>query len=58
MSDATSIFGHYETESAMVRDLRLTILAILKETEDPTPLRLAELITKVFIIPLLTEFHE
>jgi hypothetical protein len=58
MSDATSIFGHYETEPAMVKDLRLTILAILKETEDPTPLRLAELITKVFIIPLLMEFHE
>jgi hypothetical protein len=58
MSDATSIYGHYETREALVSDIRLAILAVLKETEGPTPRYVAELITDLIIIPLLMEFHE
>jgi hypothetical protein len=58
MSEATSIFGHYETRAELVNDVRLSLLAILKETGEPSPRRAAELIVDLIIIPLLEEFHE
>jgi hypothetical protein len=58
MSDATSIYGHYETRGALVRDVQLSLLAITKETGEPSSLQMAELVTDIIIIPLLMEFHE
>jgi hypothetical protein len=58
MSDATSIFGHYETESAMVTDIRLAILAVVKQLGEPTSQQIAELVAELVVIPLLMEFHE
>jgi hypothetical protein len=58
MSDATSIFGHYETREGIVKDVQLSLLAILKETEGPSSRHMAELVTDIVIIPLLLEFHE
>jgi hypothetical protein len=55
MSDATSIFGHYETRKALVDDVQLSLLAILKETECPGSRQMAELVTDIIIIPLLEE---
>jgi hypothetical protein len=56
--ETTSIFGHYETRSALVRDVQLSLLATLKGKEDPTSLEMAEFIVDLIIIPLLQEFHE
>jgi hypothetical protein len=58
MSDATSIFGHYETRAELVNDVRLSLLAIVKETGEPTAREIAELVTDLVIIPLIMEFHE
>jgi hypothetical protein len=58
MSDATSIFGHYETRAELVNDVRLSLLAITKETGEPTAREIAELVTDLVIIPLIMEFHE
>jgi hypothetical protein len=58
MSEATSIYGSYETRDALVSDIRLAILAILREVDDPSPHRIAELVTDEVIVPLLKEFHE
>jgi hypothetical protein len=58
MSDATSIYGSYETRSALVRDVQLSLLAITKEVGEPSSLQMAELVTDIIIIPLLMEFHE
>jgi hypothetical protein len=58
VTDATSIFGHYETRAALVRDVQLSLLAIVKQAEEPTSLEMAELVTDIIIIPLIMEFHE
>jgi hypothetical protein len=58
MSDATSIYGHYETRGALVTDVRLAVLAVVKQLEEPTSFQIAELVTDLVIIPLLMEFHE
>jgi hypothetical protein len=58
MSEATSIFGHYETRGALVTDVRLSILAILRETPEASSLRIAELVTDIVIVPLLEELSE
>jgi hypothetical protein len=58
MSEATSIFGHFETRQALVDEVWLAILAVVKETGEPSSHRIAELITDLVIIPLLQEFHE
>jgi hypothetical protein len=55
MSEATSIFGHYETPGALVRDVQLALLAIVKQAKEPTSLEMAELVTEMVIIPLLEE---
>jgi hypothetical protein len=55
MSDATSIFGRYETRGALVQDVQLAILAVVKEIEEPSSARIAELVTDIVIIPLLEE---
>jgi hypothetical protein len=59
MSEATSIFGSYETKAALVRDVQLSLLAITKEMdENITSHKMAELVTDLIIIPLIMEFHE
>jgi hypothetical protein len=55
MSEATSIYGHYETRGALVQDVQLAILAVVKEIEEPSSARIAELVTDIVIIPLLEE---
>jgi hypothetical protein len=58
VNDATSIFGSYETREGIVRGVQLSLLAIVKQAEEPTSYEMAELVTDLIIIPLLTEFHE
>jgi hypothetical protein len=58
MSDATSIYGSYETRAALVKDVQLSLLAIVKQAEEPTSYEMAELVTDLIIIPLIMEFHE
>jgi hypothetical protein len=58
MSDATSIYGHYETRGALVKDVQLATLAVVKQMGEPTSFQIAELVTDLVIIPLIMEFHE
>jgi hypothetical protein len=58
VDETVSIYGHYETRDALVSDVRLAILAILREVDDPSPHRIAELVTDEVIVPLLKEFHQ
>jgi hypothetical protein len=55
MSETVSIYGHYETRGALVQDVQLAILAVVKEIEEPSSARIAELVTEMVIIPLLEE---
>jgi predicted nucleotidyltransferase len=58
VDETVSIYGSYETRDALVSDIRLAILAILREVDDPSPHRIAELVTDEVIVPLLKEFHQ
>jgi hypothetical protein len=58
MSETVSIYGHYETRGALVKDVWLSLLAITKQTGEPTAYEIAELVTDLVIIPLIMEFHE
>jgi hypothetical protein len=58
MSETVSIYGHYETKAALVDDVVLSLLAITKQTGEPTAREIAELVTDLVIIPLIMEFHE
>jgi hypothetical protein len=58
MTDATSIFGHYETRGALVKDVQLATLAVVKQMGEPTSFQIAELVTDLVIVPLLTELSE
>jgi hypothetical protein len=55
MSEATSIFGSYETRGALVKDVQFAILASIKQMGDPTSREIAEQVTDRIIIPLLEE---
>jgi TolB-like protein len=58
MSDATSIYGSYETREALTREVQLAVMAIVKGKGEPSSREIAELVTELIIIPLIMEFHE